>query len=218
MWHWITRLFFPPKCVLCQALLREEETDLCRSCREKAPEYPRAKLKISFIADWSAVWYYKDDVRSSILRFKFGRRRFYADTYGRLLAMKLMTTRKDDFDVLTWVSTSSRRKRKRGYDQAQLIAQAVARELGVPLTRTLKKIRHTPPQSTLQNAAQRRANVLGAYRVVDPEAIAGKRVLLLDDILTTGATASECARVLITAGAKEVTFAAVAAACDHTKK
>lgn len=210
-------LLFPPKCVLCGKLLKKEETDLCRKCRENAPNFTKSKIKLSFIADWTAVWYYKDDVRGSLLRFKFCKRPSYATAYGRFLAMKLQTQRKDDFDVLTWVTTGRRRVRKRGYDQAQLIADAVAAELGVDAVQTLKKIRHTPPQSTFRNAAQRRANVLGAYKVTDPTLIAGKRVLLLDDIVTTGATASECAKTLLTAGAKTVTFAAVAAACHNTK-
>ena len=132
--------------------------------------------------------------------------------------MKLRRSRKEDFDVLTWVTTGYRRRRKRGYDQAKLIAVAVAGELGVKAVRTLKKIRHTPPQSSFSTVAQRRANVLGAYKVIRPEWVRGKRVLVIDDIITTGATASECARVLLTAGAKEVKFAAVAAASDNSKK
>ena len=79
----------------------------------------------------------------------------------------------------------------------------------VPL---LKKVRHNRPQSGISDASKRRANVLGAYREVNRQAIAGKRILLLDDILTTGATASEAARVLLTSGAKEIHCAAVAAA------
>jgi predicted amidophosphoribosyltransferase len=75
----------------------------------------------------------------------------------------------------------------------------------------LKKIRHNRPQSRITGEEKRRANVLGAYRVTDPAALPGKRVLLLDDILTTGATMSEAARMLKTAGAKEVHGAAVAA-------
>ena len=94
----------------------------------------------------------------------------------------------------------------------KLIAAAVARELNVPLTRTLKKIRNTPPQSGIPNAARRRANVLNAYRAVNNKEWAGKRILLLDDIITTGATASECAKTLLIAGAKEVSCAAVAVA------
>ena len=104
------------------------------------------------------------------------------------------------------------RRLSRGYDQVELLADAVAEEMGTVSIRTLRKIRNTPPQSRLKDAARRRANVLGAYISVNPEAIRGKRILLLDDIITSGATASECARVLLTAGAKEVYCAALAAA------
>ena len=146
-----------------------------------------------------------------MLLYKFYGRRSYGGIYGRLLAMKLHKTAFCDYDILTWVPVSSRRKYRRGYDQVELIAQSAGQELGTPATATLRKIRHTKPQSRLSNAAQRKANVLGAFQVIDPAAIAGKRILLLDDIVTTGATLSECSRVLLTAGAKEVHCAAVAA-------
>ena len=77
---------------------------------------------------------------------------------------------------------------------------------------TLRKSRHTDAQSGLEGEAERRANVLGAYTAVDPELLAGKRVLLIDDVVTTGATFSECARVLRTMGAKDVVCAALARA------
>ena len=116
-----------------------------------------------------------------------------------------------DYDILTWVPVSPQRRWKRGYDQVELIARAVGRELDMTPVSALKKIRHNRPQSGITGAEKRKANVLGAYRAVCPEKIAGKRVLLLDDILTTGATMSEAARILKTAGAKEVHGAAVAA-------
>ena len=77
---------------------------------------------------------------------------------------------------------------------------------------TLRKIRHNRPQSGIDDQAKRRANVLGAYSAVCPQEVQGKRILLLDDIITTGATAGECARVLLTAGAKEVHCGFIAAA------
>ena len=126
--------------------------------------------------------------------------------------MKLLQEHPDGFDVLTWVPISRLRKFRRGYDQVELIAKAVGRELGMVPVPTLQKVRHNRPQSGIPGAEKRRANVLGAYREVSREQIVGKRVLLLDDILTTGATAGEAARVLLTAGAKEVHCAAVAAA------
>ena len=97
-------------------------------------------------------------------------------------------------------------------DQVELIARSVGRELGLTPVPVLQKIRHNPPQSGIQDDSTRRANVLGAYRLKDPRQVHGKRILLLDDILTTGATAGECARMLRMAGATEVHCAAVAAA------
>lgn len=210
-------LLFPPKCVLCRKILAKDETDICHNCRMEAPEFIRSKFQLSFVAGWTAVWYYKGNVRQSLLRYKFSGVRSYGQAFGRFLAMKVLTQKMDDFDVLTWVPVGPKRLRQRGYDQVELIAQQVATELQCENLRCLRKIKNTPPQSGMPNAASRRANVLGAYMVTDPKLIAGKRILLLDDIITTGATASECARVLLTAGAKEVYCAAVAAA-THDKK
>ena len=213
----LSSLLFPPKCVLCKSLLTEQETDLCHHCREHAPVFSKEKIKFSFVAGWTAVWYYKDNVRQSLLRYKFARYRSYVPCYSRLLAMKLQTARFDDFDILTWVPVSRLRRIKRGFDQVELLARETARQLGVEAVPCLKKIRHTPPQSGLKSAAQRRANVLGAYKVLSPETIRDKRVLLLDDIITTGATVSECARMLTLAGAREVRCAAMAVA-PHEQK
>lgn len=212
------RLIFPPKCILCKTILSRNETDLCHTCRKDAPEFSRAKSNIPFIAHWTALWYYKENARKSIHRFKFGNHRNYAAVYARLLAVRLLEVYPEPFDILTWVPVSSLRKLKRGYDQSALLAKAVGRELGLPASPVMKKIRHTPPQSLLQDASQRRANVLGAYRVRDGQTLAGKRILLLDDVITTGATASECAKMLLGAGAKEVYFAAVAAASHDKNK
>lgn len=208
---YLLELLFPRKCLLCRKVLENGETDLCKQCRCDNPAFSHRKTKPQFLDSFTAVWYYEGDVRSSLLRYKFGGCRSYAQGYGRLMAMNLLEKYPDGFDVLTWVPISRRRKLKRGYDQVELLARAVARELDTKPVPLLKKIRHNRPQSGLADAAHRKANVLGAYRVQDPRLVCGKRILLLDDILTTGATASECARVLKTAGAKEVHCAAMAA-------
>lgn len=210
-------LIFPPKCVLCRKVLGKNETDLCRHCRAHAPDFIKAKRNIPFVARWTALWYYKDDVRLSIHRFKFGSARHYAAAYGRMLGMRLLDTPLTDVDTVSWVPVGPLRKLKRGYDQSRLLAEAVAGELGAKAVPVLRKIRNTPPQSGIPDAAKRRANVLGAYKVKDPAAIRDKRILLLDDVITTGATCSECAKTLLTAGAKEV-FCAAVAASSHDKK
>lgn len=213
----IAALLFPPKCVLCGKLLSKQETDLCHSCRIETPEYVSSHFSISFLAKWDALWYYEGNVRQSLLRYKFRNKQSYAEIYGRLLAMRLLQ-HTESFDILSWIPISAQRKRRRGYDQVELIAQAVSRELGMALVPTLQKIRNTPPQSGIAGHAKRKANVLGAYKALPPAALAGKRVLILDDIITTGATASECARVLLTAGTKEVICVAVAAVRHNSTK
>ena len=181
-------------------------------CRIDAPFYPNRKLKLQFLDSFAAVWYYEGSVRRSLLRYKFYHARSFASSYGRLLAMILRQEHPDGFDAITWVPVSRLRRLRRGYDQVELIAKAVGKELDMAPVPLLTKIRHNRPQSGLNDAAKRRANVLGAYREANWERIAGNRILLLDDILTTGSTAGECARVLLTCGAKEIHCAAVAAA------
>ena len=128
------------------------------------------------------------------------------------LLRKLLQEQPDGFDCITWVPVSRLRKFRRGYDQVELLAKAVGQELGMEPVPLLKKVRNNRQQSRITGSAERRANVLGVYRITDPEAVRSKRIVLLDDILTTGATAGECARVLLTAGAKEVHCAVIAAA------
>ena len=211
LYYRLLELLFPSKCVLCRKLLKKEETDLCGCCRRETGEFLNRKTRIPFLDSFTAVWYYEKNVRSSLLRFKFYGARKYASCYGRHLAMKLTQTHQEEYDLVTWIPVSPLRKLRRGYDQANLLARSVGRELGMVPVSTLKKIRNNRRQSGIDDAAKRRANVLGVYRCVCPEQIAGKRILLLDDILTTGATASEAARVLKEKGAKEVHCAAVAA-------
>ena len=210
--NWLLELLFPPKCLLCRRVLADEELDLCHDCRTSESECTNYQKKLPFIDSWAAVWYYEDTPRRSLLRYKFRGKRSYANGYGRLLAMKLQERHPDGFDVLTWVPVSPLRKFSRGYDQVELLARAVGAELGIEPIPALRKIRHNCPQSGIIGDVQRRANVLGVYRVENPELIRQKKILLLDDIITTGATAGECARVLLTAGAKEIHCGAMAVA------
>ena len=209
--HWL----FPEKCVLCGKVLERDQRDLCDHCRVHAPECPILRAKYPFIHQWTSLWYYEDLARKSLLYYKFYGNRHCAVSYARLLGAKLERNDRLDVDMVTWIPVSKQRRRRRGFDQVQLLAEKMAAEVNLPAVATLKKIRHNRQQSTIVGQAQRRANVLGVYSVIDPATVAGKRILLLDDIVTTGATAGECARVLLTAGAKEVHLAVVAAARHH---
>ena len=212
MFSVLMQLLFPPKCHFCRKVLAANETDLCHSCRTNAPEFIRSKRNIQLIAHWTAVWYYKDGVRNSIRRFKFHNFRNYADFFGRAIAMKLQEDPFDsDFDILTWVPVSRLRQFARGYDQSELLAKALGKELGMTPIPGLRKLRHTKPQSGIRSSAERRANVFNAYQNINPSLFKGKRVLLVDDVVTTGATAAECAKMILVSGAKSVFLATVAA-------
>lgn len=213
------RMVYPKKCILCDALLSKNETDLCLNCRMDAPEFAGRKRSIPFVAKWTALWYYRDNIVKSIHRFKFCGDSCYADSYGRLLHEKVLEEELFiDCNLISWVPISRRRRFVRGYDQSELLAKALALTLGVAAVKTLNKIRHTPPQSATSGVSSRKANVLGVYRVDDPHLIRGKRILLVDDVLTTGATVSECARTLLTAGAREVRVVTLASSYHKNKK
>ena len=112
---------------------------------------------------------------------------------------------------LTAVPLGRRRRRKRGYNQAELLARRVAGALHIPYADLLEKVRNNPAQRK-QNARSRRVNVYGAYAVIDDSALWDKTVLLIDDVKTTGATLNECAKMLRMHGAKAVYAATVAIA------
>lgn len=203
-------LLFPPKCVFCTKLLSKEETELCKRCREDLPEVPHPVKRGQFFECCHSAFYYENRVSDTVKRFKFHGRSEYAPSLARLMAMRILRE-KVEFDLVTWAPVSNRRLRKRGYDQSFLLAQEIARELSVPCERTLKKVRDNDPQSTRRDFAQRQANVLNAYQAVASEKFYGKRVLVIDDVITSGATLSECCRVLKTAGADSLVCATLAA-------
>lgn len=208
LFDWLQELLFPRKCILCGSILSRDETDFCRVCRTQTPAHP-GRRQIPGIDGIYVVWNYAGPVRDSLLRFKFRGRRDYGSGYGRLLAMALLLER-EQADCVTWVPVSSQRKRTRGYDQAELLARAVGKELNLPVVSTLEKVRHNPAQSGLSEPEARRKNVVGVYRGRQEEIRRHPRVILIDDILTTGATAGECARVLRAMGAKRVVLGAMA--------
>lgn len=207
--HRFSRLLdvlFPPKCVFCRRLLRREERDVCAQC---ARELPWTKGNGGQPLDYldrcvSPLWY-RDPVKESFHRYKFGGRTGYARTYGAIMARCAAAAYGEKgWDLITWVPLSRERYRQRGYDQAMLLAMATALELNDVAVETLRKSQDVPAQSGLTDDAQRRANVLGVYEATDPELIRGKRILLVDDVVTTGSTLSECASTLLCAGADSV--------------
>ncbi len=212
----LKELLFPRKCVFCGQILTRNESGICHKCRTEIPEYAEQRY-IRGLDGCCVVWYYEGTVRESLLRFKFHNRPDYARVYGPELALKIQQ-QLPEADVVTWVPVSKKRLRERGYDQAELLAKAAAKELGIPAIRMMDKIRDNPAQSGIENAQKRRDNVRGVYRFCPGAGAAGKRVILIDDILTTGSTAGECARILRESDAEQVFLAAVASGTGKQEK
>ena len=152
---------------------------------------------------------YEGAVRESLHRYKFSGVTAYARTYAEFIG-KCIDENRISCDIITWVPLSRKRLRKRGYDQARLIAEDLARRQQTECRQLLGKIKDNRPQSLTGSGENRRANAAGAYVCTDPAGVKGKRILLVDDIITTGATLSECARILNEAGAAEIIAAAAA--------
>lgn len=212
--NWKTKildLLFPPKCVFCGRLI--EHSGICPTCESKLRELgqPESRTLSDGVFCVPALRY-EDVVRESILRFKFEQRDYYAEEYGKLMVRTAALELANRFELVTWVPVSKKRKRERGYDQSELLAKELCASWGVTLLRTLEKTVHNDAQSSMESAERRRVNVLGVYKAVNREQFAGKRLLLVDDILTTGSTVSEAARVLRLAGAEAVSVLTLAAA------
>ena len=208
-------LLYPPRCVFCRRIVRSGESRVCPDCARTLPYAgTRGERHGDFFSVCHAPLLYEGTVRESLLRYKFQETPAYAAAYGEMLAVCIRTELSGRWDLITWVPLSRQRLRERGYDQARLLAEEAAKRLGTEALRTLEKPVNTARQSGTGSREKRAANISGAYRVPDPALIAGKRVLLIDDIITTGATLSECARTLRSAGAAEVLCAALATTPD----
>jgi ComF family protein len=150
---------------------------------------------------------YSGALRQLIHLFKYAKVSTLADEFGTLLSRAL--PREQRFDVLVPMPLHWMRRWHRGFNQSELLARALSRRTGIPVSNAMRRRRSTPPQAGLTNA-ERRTNVAGAFAVRSRKAVEGKHVLLIDDVLTTGATASACASVLKRAGAKRVSVLTLA--------
>ena len=138
-----------------------------------------------------------------ILRFKFGDRPQLAKPFVGMLA-EVWRSQNASVDLVSSIPLGIRRRRKRGYDQAQLLAKGLAQELNLPYREILVRRRETKAQSRLSRE-ERLRNVQGCFSLLSPPvALQGKRILMVDDVLTTGATMTESSRVLLAGGAMKV--------------
>jgi ComF family protein len=187
-----------PMCARCgrpfpsQVALTYSPTHLCGPCRKRRPAYTQA---------WS-LYAYAPPLQDAIRLFKYHGKVILATALGDLMCAALR--RAPDADVLMPVPLHPSRLREREYNQAILLADRLNRQLGLPLSYdNLVRVRRTDPQTDLSRSA-RLKNLRRSFAVRRPAEVKGKRILLIDDVLTTGTTVNECAKTLRKAGAADV--------------
>lgn len=202
----ILDLLFPPKCPYCQRILEQPRAPACPDCQKKLPWLTgrAGERKVDFTGGCFSPLAYRGLVPDAVRRYKFRPVRAYAAPFGAVMAQCLRDHLPGEADLITWCPLSKKRLRERGFDQAELLAGEVGKACAVPVMGTLKKVKHTDPQSDLEEDSARRANARGAYFVLPNLDLNGQRIVLVDDVVTSGATMSECAGLLQMAGAKEV--------------
>lgn len=221
----IIEFLFPPACPMCDTPV-SIHGELCAECWSSIDwiEYPycvkcgypfASDLELGGAAlcpncasgacelDWiRSACVYDSASRAAMLPFKHGGRIRYARFMSRAMIWSLRDI-DIDIDIVMPVPLASRRLFKRGYNQATLLARPIARAMGLPLDLDSVHRKYRPDMGH-KNARQRAENIHGVFSVKNPSRIRGRKILLVDDVMTTGATFSEMRRVLIRAGASAV--------------
>ena len=194
-WSRIQR-YTGPSCSICALPFVSGHSHQCGSCMKKSPPY----------AHVIAYGLYEGVLKEAISRFKFyGLRRLSRPLGGLLPGLTI-----PESDAIVPVPLTAKGLKQRGFNQSLLIARVVSKKTGTPLNiDTLLKIRETPPQVGL-SASERHKNLAGAFTAKGH--LKGSRILLVDDVVTTGATAAACSKALLKAGAQEVIVLAIARA------
>jgi len=204
----ILDLIYPPVCGICGKL---DENSLCKKCEINLNS--QAKFEIDDYTGEKDVFYdehlyifpYESIIRKVILKYKFNDSSYLYKTFVNFLIKNSnFVENLKTYDIMIAIPISKERKKSRGYNQSELIARSLSKTINVKMVvNCLGKIQNTVPQSVL-NKEERKKNIKNAYKIYEKSQIIDRKVLIVDDIFTTGSTANECSKVLKEAGAKKV--------------
>lgn len=218
--EFLTCIFFPNRCIFCGSLLPANEKSLCDECRENLPwikgdicfRCGAAKSDCcckgrlgGFYDGLSSVFYYNENVKECIHRFKFNSDKYASIELARLMSDACAERYADiKFDYVAYVPMERKRQRRRGYNQSRLLAQYISVNRSIPFgDKLIEKIYFTEIQHQ-QNEIERKGNLLGAFDINPKYDVTDKIILLVDDVKTSGATINECGKMLYLRGAKQV--------------
>ena len=217
--HKALGFIFPPKCIFCGKIMPPNaDIDICEGCFGSIPfaeeimlRQPVEERMRDGCDEIICICRYEGIIKDSLIRCKFYNKPSYCRTFGRLMAEKAKKVLDAQrFDMIAAIPLHKDRENERGYNQSFLISKELSRRTGIPeMSRLLSRVRRTDSQSLLAKN-ERLINVKDAFRVNDGGKIKGKTIILIDDIMTTGATLNECGRVLKEAGAEKVAGAVLA--------
>lgn len=212
-------LLFPPRCIFCGAVLPIGSGHTCAACTKKLPYVEDGNiLRKTGKYTCAVTFYYEGVVQQGIRAMKFQGCPGRAADFAPYLAQTVAEHLGGEFDAVTFVPVHFLRRFRRGFDQSKRIAEAAAKIWDTQLLETLRKTRNNRPQSSVKDPEARRRNVQNAYAAVNIETFRGKRLLLIDDVVTTGSTLTACADELLAAGAASVVCAALAGGHPEKKQ
>ena len=203
-------VLFMHNCVLCGEPIPAEDgrrAMICADCAREVREQYRCMetIRVPGMDGCAAALYYTGKVKQAMLRFKFHHKQHYADWFAAQ-ALPLLAGHLEDWqpDLITFMPIGFARRHERGYNQAELLAKPIAEALGLPCQATLRKRPFTPKQSEQKDFAARQKNAARALLPMEKADLSGRSVVLVDDIITTGASASAAAGMLRQMGAAHV--------------
>ena len=227
----LAQIFFPSnlKCVVCgRELFADTRYFICEDCLEKLSRNTKFCERCGramnndarFCDDCKnneyafsvayAPFIYEDEVRKIVHKFKYGNSKYIAKPIAEFLA-DLYYEHNFTADLITFVPMHKKAKRERGYNQAEEIAKNLGEILGLPTISTLNKVKNLPHLAKMKKGERAQA-VLDAYELIDKAQIKGKKILLIDDVFTTGATANACSQKLNKAKPESITVLTFATA------
>lgn len=206
----ILDMLFPHVCGFCGKI---DKTGLCEKCEKNINDkmiYGIDKYKDKFFDEHIYIMKY-EDIRGKILDYKFHDKSYLYKTFSKIiLKSKKICDILKSYDIIIPVPIHKKRKNERGYNQSELIAKEITKNiLEIKFFNIMKKVKNNPRQSSL-NEKMRIMNVKNAYEIIDKEIIKNKRIILFDDIYTTGSTVNECAKILKQNGAKYILVLSIA--------